>query len=222
VLKIVSQRHFPQDEILQAVDAADIEMLGNGIVAVGDICNTSFTLAKKKNSAIRYYNFVEVSGWNPAVAQLQLSRSIEIMNAFAKFFPQQTSLIPHAPYSVSNELWQLLHPYFSHKIISIHNQESIEENKLFTDVTGDFLRLYRLMDINNPLFSPSGKSSLQTYFTKLEGAKNIILVHNTFSSEEDINFIIKNAGNNSNVYWCLCPAANLYIEKSLPPLDIFA
>jgi cytosine/adenosine deaminase-related metal-dependent hydrolase len=46
---------------------------------------------------------------------------------------------------------------------------------------------------------------------------NLILVHNTFASREAISSIRQRG----NLFWCLCPNSNLYIEDSLPPLDLF-
>ena len=48
VFAVVTQRHFPEEEILEAIAAAEKEMIQNGIVAVGDISNNSLTLQQKK------------------------------------------------------------------------------------------------------------------------------------------------------------------------------
>ena len=42
-------------------------------------------------------------------------------------------------------------------------------------------------------------------------------MHNTVSSKADIAFAKEN---NNNLYWCLCPHANLYIENTLPNVDL--
>src|SRR6478735_2556561 len=47
VFKVVNERHFGEDEILDAIANAEDEMFSNGIVAVGDICNTTITLSQK-------------------------------------------------------------------------------------------------------------------------------------------------------------------------------
>ena len=57
----------------------------------------------------------------------------------------KTSLVPHAPYSVSDELWDLLQPFFSNKTISIHNQETSFEDELFIQ---NSRRLYSHVSIN--------------------------------------------------------------------------
>ena len=70
------------------------------------------------------------------------------------------------------------------------------------------------MDIS--FFEPTCKSSLQSYYPKLEKAKEVILVHNTFTKEDDIVF----ANNKKGVNWCVCINANQYIEHAVPPIEL--
>lgn len=226
VFTIVTQRHFPEEEILNAIEQAENEMLQNGIVAVGDICNNTLTIAQKKLQRLAYYNFIEASGWLESVAQSRFERSLNFYKEFQAINPVSnagyTSIVPHAPYSVSEKLWQLMQPYFASKTVTIHNQETGFEDELFLQASGDFLRMYQLMNIENSGFKPSGKTSLQTYFSKLEKAQNILLVHNTFTKEEDIIYAKETAiKNNQQLFWCLCANANLYIENMLPPVELF-
>lgn len=217
VLQVVTQRHFPEDEILAAIEKAENDMLSAGIVAVGDICNNTLTLPQKKLNRLHYHNFIEVSGWNPLIADIRMERSLEHYHAFQQAFPEQSSLVPHAPYSVSNELWGLMQPYFTKQLLTIHNQETKAENELFQNGTGDFVRLYETMRINNPSFKAPGTHSLPAYFYQMQQAKQVILVHNSFTSQEDIDHVLQT---NTPVSFCFCPNANLYIENSLPPVDL--
>ncbi|MBX9734725.1 MAG: amidohydrolase family protein [Chitinophagaceae bacterium] len=235
IIDIVSKRHFPEEAIIAAMQAAEQEMIADGIVAVGDICNNTLSISLKAKQQLAYYNFIEVSGWNPAIAEARYEHSKNILNKFesqiedSRFQISNCSLSPHAPYSVSNALWDLLMPYFSEKTITIHNQESAAENELFKNGTGKFRDMYAKMGLDDSHFTPSGKTSLQTYFSKLNEAQNIILVHNTFTSFEDIEAINSNPETRiskpvyrplSTVFFCLCPNANLYIENTLPPIDL--
>ncbi len=220
VLKVVTQRHFADEEILDAINNAENEMLQNGIIAVGDICNNTFTIAQKKQQRLAYYNFIETSGWLEELALVRFERSLSFYKDF-ETINSNTSLVPHAPYSVSEKLWQLLIPFFENKTITIHNQETAFEDELFLQASGDFIRMYQLMKIDNNSFRASGKSSLQTYFHKLKNAGNILLVHNTFSKEQDVQYAKETAQkNNQQMWWCLCPNANLYIENALPNLEM--
>lgn len=238
VFKVVTQRHFAEDEILDAITKAEDEMLTNGIVAVGDICNNTLTLPQKLKQRLAYYNFIEVSGWLPEIAETRFARS---KGFYDEFFNSQwlmvnsvnnqqptsnNALVPHAPYSVSGELWKLIRPSFKDKSITIHNQETSFEDELFEKGSGDFLRMYQMMKLDSSFFKPSGKSSLQSYYEKLTNAQNIILVHNTYTKEEDIFFVNKQSSQTGlsekqpNTYFCICINANLYIENKVPPVDL--
>ena len=225
VFKVVTQRHFPDEEIEDAIAIAEKEMVTNGIVAVGDICNNLSTLPQKQKNQLSYYNFIEVSGWLPSVANQRFEKSLAYYNSFNQ--PQtpnpkpQTSLAPHAPYSVSNELWALLSPYFEGKTVTIHNQETAFEDSLFLNGGGDFSRMYQMMKLDTSFFNPTGKSSLQSYFSKMGKAKQVLLIHNTFIKETDIEFAARvSAENDQSLFYGLCVNANLYIENTLPPVDL--
>jgi len=75
VFKVVTERYFSEDEILDAIATAEDEMLSNGIVAVGDICNNTLTIPQKLKQRLAYYNFIEVSGWLPQIALTRFERS---------------------------------------------------------------------------------------------------------------------------------------------------
>lgn len=224
VFSVVTQRHFKEEEILEAIAASEAEMQRNGIVAVGDICNNVLTLPQKEKGNLAYYNFIEASGWLPAVAQTRFERALGIYHAFATHhspLPNHQSIVPHAPYSVSPELWQHLQPYFQNKVVSIHNQETAHEDEFFRQGSGDFKRMYDLMKIDNSHHQPTGKTSLQSYFKHLSEAASILLVHNTFTSPEDIDFVMRQTPRSQlQTFFCFCINANLYIEEALPPVEM--
>jgi len=219
VFSVVTQRHYREEEIIEAIARAEDEMLANGIVAVGDICNNIFTLDQKEKNRLFYYNFIEISGWLPVVAASRFEKSRSQYDEFHRLSPaqHQSSMVPHAPYSVSDALWQLLSPHFSNKTITIHNQETSSEDELFKTGGGDLVGMYEQLHVSNPFFQPSGKSSLQTNLPHLILAKNIILVHNTFIKEEDLQYCHHHPG---PLFFCLCVNANQYIENALPPLEL--
>jgi cytosine/adenosine deaminase-related metal-dependent hydrolase len=223
VYTVVTQRHIGEEEIQDAISRGEDEMITNGIVAVGDICNNTSTIPQKQKHRLIYYNFIEVSGWLPQIAETRFARSKFFYDEYSHTLADRDhlSMSPHAPYSVSNELWELINPYFKNKTATIHNQETVFEDELFRKGTGDFLRMYKLMNIDNSFFQPPGKSSLQSYFRKLKNAKKMILVHNTFSQEEDVKFATGHQGLSSAIYFCLCSNANQYIEEALPPVELF-
>jgi aminodeoxyfutalosine deaminase len=222
------------DEIKQeAMRLAENELYNSGTVAVGDICNTADSIFLKKNSKLHWHNFIEVSGFNEDFANKRFEEIKKVYEQFSKelqpsnYSDSQVPLeggfmgafTPHAPYSVSSKLFQLINENSIGKTLSIHNQETPTENEFIQNKTGGFLRLYINLGIDISSFIPTNKSSLQSWLPQLNNAKKIISVHNSFTNEEDIAFA-KQFSSTQEMYYCLCPNANLYIENTLPPIDL--
>lgn len=234
ILKIVSERHHPEEEILAAIAKAEAHMREQGIVAVGDISNNAMTAAQKALRNLAYYTFVEISGWKPEIAEPRFSNAQKVMEQFRGITtvasikspqistnPLQASFSPHAPYSVSRELWEMMMPHFEGNTVTIHNQETPAENELFRSGNGAFVEMYKAMQIDQAHFTPTGKNSLPSYFPQLQKAKNVLLVHNTTITEADMDFAAATAkANRQSLYYALCVNANLYIENALPPIEL--
>lgn len=218
VCKIISERYFAEEEILAAIEKAEEEMLQNGISAVGDISNNILTVSRKQKNNLRYYNFIETSGWHPEIASLRFERRKNVLDEFEKS-GLVSSIVPHAPYSVSENLWEKMMPFFAAKTISIHNQETPDEDLFFKEGKGDFIRMFEKMNIDNSFYKAKNKRSVESYFKNLSTAASVILVHNTFTQQEDLDFIQENKSDQL-ISFCLCPNANLYIEGKLPPVDL--
>ncbi len=221
LIKVVKQRSESVDVIQSSIADAVAEMHSTGTVAVGDISNTGDTIPVKQEQKMKYYNFLELLGFSDNAAGEVLKRAGLLYSDFAEKLPAaQTSIVPHAPYSVSRKLFELLNETARGKTISIHNQETPDEAELFKKGVSGFDRLYRDLGIDRSGFIPSGKNSIQTYLPYLKSAKNILLVHNTYAGEDDLRFAaaLMQSGFPA-LYWCICIRANLYIENAVPPLE---
>jgi cytosine/adenosine deaminase-related metal-dependent hydrolase len=224
VISIITQRYLPEEEILQSISDAEDSMIGNGIVAVGDISNNSISFAQKAKQRIAYHTFLELSGFTPFIAVSRFEKGLEYYQKFEQINSKShlLSMAAHAPYSVSQELWKMMEPYFKNKTTTLHNQETDFEDDFFLNKSGDFMRLYNFLKVDLDFFSATGKSSLQSVAENFNGAKNTILVHDVFTSETDIAFIQELSKIQQNqYYYCLCMNANQYISNALPPINLF-
>ncbi len=226
ILQVLQQRSATNENIYEAMRNAEQEMYNGGIVAVGDISNTTDSIGIKQKSSIRWHNFIEVLGFSEASAVERFRFYENIYDQFAQLqttnHQLKTSLVPHAPYTISNKMFHLINDASTGKIVSIHNQECAAEDELYKNKTGDFFRLYDFLKMDTSFFQPSGKSSLQSYLPLLSKPKNLLLIHNTYTSQEDIDFTKLETGNpKPETYFCLCANANLYIEGRMPPVDLF-
>jgi cytosine/adenosine deaminase-related metal-dependent hydrolase len=216
VKQIVALRQVAPEAIQEAIVAAESEMIANGIVAVGDISNTLDTLNQKAKHHLAYYSFVELYDLDPTRAEDKIIEGLEMQKQFQENCVR-ASLVPHAPYSVTNNLWNLLSAHFGIHTISIHNQETIDENEFFKTKSGSFLGMYERTKVNLDFFEATGKSSLQSILPIFKKVHHGILVHNSFTSADDIQAVHAAM---YNAFWCLCPNANQYIEQTMPPIEL--
>ncbi|ANH84062.1 amidohydrolase [Niabella ginsenosidivorans] len=218
VNQVVRQRDAPADEIAAAIEKAEAAMIKNGIVAVGDICNTADTLFQKEKNNLYYHNFIEVIGFEPGLADEAFKTYKMVYDGYQKVFPpQQLSLTPHAPYSVSTPLWKLLAQFPGNHLLSIHNQETPDENEWFINGGGGFKALYERLQLKQSPIAPTGKTSIQTYADYLQKEQQLLLIHNTCTDAEDVRYIQDRF---PLVFWCLCPNANYYISNRLPDIPM--
>ncbi len=212
---ILAQRQQTESEIIEAMESADQEMFDNGIVAVGDIANLLISKSIKLKSKIYYHTFVEVFGFNRPSKPI-IEAGLQLKNDFK---PLKASVVPHAPYSVSSTLFdEIILITEATDIVSIHNQETDGENELFETGTGSFADFFAELGIAQSEAHHSGKNAIRYYLPQLPKNVNTLLVHNTMSKKADIDFA---KATHQQLYWCLCPNANLYIEGVLPDVDLF-
>ena len=217
---VVSFRDIDQDIIDQAIKDADVEMYKNGIVAVGDISNKTDTAETKSNSKLDYYTFVEMFDFlQPSLTANTIAQYKPVMDGQSDRGNNKKSYVPHAPYTVSPELFGFINTNNAKgQTISIHNQETSAEDELFLSGSGGFVDFYKRFGMNLDHFKPTGQSSIHYAIKHLNPDFKTIFVHNTLTTTEDIAAA---ARWNSKIYWASCPNANLYIENRLPNYQIF-
>lgn len=186
-------------------------MYETGVSVVGDISNTFNTANIKKNSKIRYINFVELIGTTSERCQKNKEQYKTVREKFlaANQNPNEIIACPHAPYSVSPELFYTINLLNggNKEMISIHNQENFDENLLYKDHSGGFVERFP-MDLSS--IPVTGKTSLQS-INKLD-YQRVIFVHNIYSSDGDLDFAKRNY---KEQYFVICPKSNIILEKKM-------
>lgn len=208
------KRNATEQDKQEAVYNALDEMSKNGIIAVGDIMNTDISLEAKNNSDIKFYNFIEIFGSQAAAADKIWHSGVKLYNKVNS----AKNIIPHAPYSLSLDLFQKIKDFQNEdSILSIHHMESVGEAEYFIEGTGPMADRFASWGLKMPPHIPSGKCPIETIGDYFTNNKRVLLIHNTFISENDIEFAKNNF---ADTYYGLCPNANLYIENNLPPLEL--
>jgi cytosine/adenosine deaminase-related metal-dependent hydrolase len=211
---VIRSRGEEPAKIAEAIAKAEQEMLDGGIVAVGDICNTADTLEQKWAGRLCYHNFIETIGFVEQAAAARFEQSRAVYDRFVG----RHSLVPHAPYSVSAGLFRLIAGLAGNRLLTMHNQETEEENTFFLSGEGDFLRLYAMLGVDVSFFRGTGKRSLESCLSYFNKQQTMILVHNVATGKEDLTMLPVGG---PELYFCLCPNANLYIGDRLPDVELF-
>ncbi len=220
---LTTRNKFSTEEVMAAMEAAEDEMIANGIVAVGDIANTNHSFNQKSKNRLLYHTFIELFDLGDESADEVFKKGITLLDELKRTQPEghTASLVPHAPYTVSERLFELLDNfvYENNSPLSMHNQESEGENEMFISRTGPLYDFFNDAGINLDYIELSGNNALLTILPRLSRCSRIMLVHNTYTAAADVAWAVKYSG---GLYWCFCPRANLYIESRLPDFKNFS
>ncbi|MBT8233529.1 MAG: amidohydrolase family protein [Bacteroidia bacterium] len=217
---VVKLRDFEQSIIQSKIEEEDRNMFAAGIQAVGDISNKVDTAKTKSKSPIHYYTFVELFDF------MQSSLTVSTIENYRAVFRDQSSegankksFVPHAPYSVSEELFDFINKANpDNATISIHNQETFDENALFETGESGFHDFVKGFGFNLDHHKPIGKGSIYYALKNMQAKRRNLFVHNTLTTEEDIQ---ATHSWSPHCFWATCPNANLYIENRLPNYQNF-
>src|SRR5450759_881 len=213
--QVRNSRNNTPDAITKSASLADNDMYNEGVSLCADICNTSLSFKLKQGSRIKYISLLEVFGIDPEKAARRMEDILKVAET-AKEMKLLFSLVPHAVYSMSLPLLRLLKGKSEkNKITSIHFMETVGEETFLKNHTGPFLTSFERSSLmpSNP---ERAKNHADAVLNEITLSGNLILVHNTFTDKETIRKI----KGRKNLFWCLCPGSNIYIENQLPPLDV--
>lgn len=220
ISQMLQKREGFYSNLFDEIKLADKEMQLNGIIACGDICNTEDSFVTKSKSKITYYNFIEVLGLRDNEAKTKIKKAIQTANDFEFCTNGLSSITPHASYSVSLNLFKEIKQIAEEdkSIISFHNQESKEEDGLFTGEKNELYKFLEKLGITSNTFPTTNKSSFESLAQYFPAQNNILFVHNVFTKSNDIKLANKLFPNH---YWVFCPKSNLYISNTLPNVELF-
>lgn len=219
---VIRERNAPAEVIQEAIERAEREMIAGGIMAVGDISNTTDTFTQKQKGNLRYHTFVEYFDlFQEQNTGAECLRYDEVYEALPVTHSCTKSKVPHAPYSVSPKLFEHLNnANTGQQLISIHNQETPPENELFQHKSGAFIAFYQRLGFDLGAIPKLGKSAIHYALEHLSPKNKHLFVHNTLTQKEEVEYTHEVLGK-ENVYWAICPNANLYIENKLPDFRNF-
>jgi len=207
---------YSSEELTSKALEALQSMAEQGTMALGDISNLPASIsAKKQVKEVYTHTFVEVLG----LAEEQAAPRLEAAQQLALRFAEAGlahSLTPHAPYSVSRGLFRRLYQQ-AQGPLSLHLLESVEEVELFATGQGPFEQFYAELGLP---YRPFAATDAMAHATEaLPAAAQILFVHNVELSGPALRELHRRF---PRAWFVLCPRANWYIHRRLPPVPAFA
>jgi len=217
---VLERGNADPNTVKSAIEDNDSTMWANGIQAAGDICNDESTFSVKKKSKLTYYNFIEAFDLKPERTKVNFRKCEEIYNSHCN--NHSLSITPHAPYSVTPELFKKITNHngaIGNNLMSIHFMETESEKALYKNRSGELYELMAGLGIDYTWIRNEVKNAIDMVMPFMLGSRNLF-VHNTFLDKQHIDLMDQN-GLLKEGSFCLCPNANIYIERRLPDVELF-
>lgn len=204
-------------EQIRAAQARGYEQFAReGIVAYADISNDASTAFFKSKEAFRSVTFVEMFGVNRALGESAYKVGEEVLSEF-QHSGVTAYMTPHATYSVSGTLWELMRPQLEEApIFSLHYAETAQEIDFLANRGGAIYDLFHRdwgRDVEAYTMSDMEKC-LRYYGAK---GKHLLLVHCVSLTRQMLDFIRTFVPEATIVP---CPESNLFIEGRLADYDM--
>ncbi len=211
----------PDDPVvLEAATLAAREALETGTTAIGDISNSLASVGVLAAVGLHGLVFHELLGFKETSGALIERTAAQRASARELGGPRvRVSLAPHAPYSVSRELFQAVRGAVSASAdpwMSVHVGESVEELELLARGTGEWERMLRLIGAWREDWVPprTGPVEYLDDLGVIDG--RTLIVHGVQLAEESLALIRERGAT-----IVTCPRSNQWVGVGVPPIERF-
>ena len=200
--------------LLDSARLGILEGLHSGITTYADTCSSGVVMQAMIELGVRGVMYQETFGPDPKVAGAAMA---ELETRVTKLIADQTDLVklgisPHAPYTVSDELYSAAGNYARAKNLplAMHIAESREEEEIVVNASGDFANGWRNRGIEV-------KKRARTPIALLDRlgllGDRSLLIHCIRLDDEDVATIARSGSSVAH-----CPASNAKFGHGVAPL----
>ena len=202
-----------------AIDRAIDALRASGTAIIGDVSNTLASVAPLRRSALGGVVFHELLRLRASEADDVLEQGLDAIARAGSAVRVPISLAPHAPYSVSPQLFQGIRAALGRTPFlpsTVHLGESPEEIELLARGTGPWRRLLEDLGAWDPAWQPP-RSGPAAYLQRMGVlGPRLLVVHGTHLDDADLARV-RAAG----ATLVTCPRSNVHVGAGEPPVDRF-
>jgi cytosine/adenosine deaminase-related metal-dependent hydrolase len=213
--RLIALRREQSAEPRPPIAAAITEARNSGTALVGDVTNTLAADQLLRESPLAGAMFYELLGFNTEPEQLVANAcdAIDGIQAHAQWL---RTIVPHAPYSVSPDLFRAIGKAAGDRPMSIHIGESRDEMTFLRDATGAWRELLDHLGAWNQRWEPPGCGPVE-YLDRL-GLLNdrLLAVHGTQLPDDELRRLTA-----AGATLVACPRSNRWTGAGTPPIERF-
>ena len=208
-----AKKEWTESEYLSSIRSGIKSSLESGTTTVADITRNGLALEELQKSNIRKTLFYELIDFNPDSAESTIDNFKNIIGNVKQNDLLSIGIFPHAPYTVSEELYRISKTVSEESGLSIatHISETIDEANFLTRGAGNFASLLRDFDMLKE-WKPPGLRPVN-YMKNIGFLENgCILVHCNYLKGEEVDHIEE-----SNSTIVFCPRSHKYFRHKDHP-----
>ena len=214
--RLIALRVEQRAEPRAAIAAAIAEARTSGTALVGDVSNTLAADQLLGESPLAGAMFYELLGFNATEPEQLVANTREALDRLAPRTDWTRTIVPHAPYSVSPQLFRAIGKAAGNRPMSIHVGESGDEMTFLRHGTGAWRELLGRLGAWNDRWEPPGCGPVE-YIDRL-GLVNdrLMAVHGTQLADEELRRLAA-----VSATLVTCPRSNRWTGAGTPPIERF-
>lgn len=219
VFQVIGARmRWKDEDYVSSIEKGAKLSIESGVTTVADISNTGHAFSVLKKSPLRKIVYKEIIGLKP-------EQAADIMKKLKEEIPQiktdellSVGLSPHAPYSVSRELYQAACGFAGESRLPVctHLAETLDEIEFLTKGTGIFPAFLRQIRALPEGWKPPETTPIR-YLNEMGVINNhTLLIHCNYVSDEEVAII-----QSSGASVVFCPGSHRFFGHTNHPVRRF-
>ncbi len=199
-----------------AIEEAIKDARAAGTALVGDVTNTLAPDQLLRDSPLAGAMFYELLGFTTTEPEQVAATAWSTLNHLPARIEWNRTIVPHAPYSVSPELFRAIGRTAGDRPMSVHIGESREEMEFLRTGTGAWRDLLERLGVWNDRWEPPGCGPVE-YLDRLDLLNNrLMAVHGTQLPDDELRRLAR-----AGATLVTCPRSNQWTGAGTPPIERF-
>jgi cytosine/adenosine deaminase-related metal-dependent hydrolase len=214
--RLMARRRTVGEDPVGPIADAVLDAHAAGTAVVGDVTNTLASYELLADSQLAAAIFRELLGFNAADPAQVVAGARAQIDALTPLRWLRPSIVPHAPYSVSPDLFRAIAAASEGGPMSVHVAESAEEVQFLRDGTGAWRDMLGALGVWNERWSPPGSSPVQYLHCLGLVSSLLIAVHCVHVDDHDLERLAS-----AGATVATCPRSNRWTGAGVPPIERF-